>query len=251
MIKEKLKASIIHLLISILLVGLIIGSILFFFFPKLFINISDFKEVASIIITVDLILGPLLTFVVFQPKKKTLKFDLSVIASIQIVALLYGAFALYQVHPVYVTFNIDRFTLVSARDAEPEKAKYNEYNISKLGSAKLAFAKMPDETEKRNDVLLTAALGGDDLESREEYYEPYENHIDQVLAKAIDNETIVESAQTDKKLKNFISKHKDKINDLAFLPLNTQKKDAIIVLDKKTALPVATINTDPWKLSKN
>ena len=121
MFKTKLKASLIHLGLSILLVGLVIGSILFFFFPQLLIGITDFKEVATLIITIDLILGPLLTFVVFQPKKKSLTFDLSVIAAIQLTALIYGSYALYQVHPVFVTFNIDRFTLVNARDAQPEK----------------------------------------------------------------------------------------------------------------------------------
>ena len=145
MFKHKLKALLIHLGLSILLVGLVIGSLLFFFFPQLFIGVSNFKEVATLIISIDLILGPLLTFVVFQPKKKTLKFDLSVIAAIQISALAYGAYALYEVHPVYVTFNIDRFTIVSAKDAKPEKAQHDEYRISKLNAGKLAFAKMPDE----------------------------------------------------------------------------------------------------------
>ena len=84
----------------------------------------------------------------FQPNKKSLKFDLSVIAAIQLSALIYGAYALYQVHPVYITFNVDRFTLVSARDAEPEKAKYDEYKVSKFTTGNLAFAKMPDDPRK-------------------------------------------------------------------------------------------------------
>ncbi len=249
MFQEKLKASLLHLLFSLLLVGLIIGSVLFFFFPKLFINVSDFKEVASIIISVDLILGPLLTFVVFQRGKKSLKFDLSIIAAIQLIALLYGSYALYQIHPLYVTFNVDRFTMISARDAEPEKALYEEYKVSKLSSAKLAFAKMPKESDKRNEVLLTAALGGGDLDMREEYYEPYEQHINEIISKAIDNETILESSKKDKKIGEFLIKNNN-LSNLAFFPINTTKKDAIIVLDRKTALPVATIDSDPWKLTK-
>jgi len=70
MFKIKLKASFIHLLLSIFFVGIVIGCIFFFFFPKLFIGVSDFKEIAFILITVDLILGPILTFVVFKPNKK-------------------------------------------------------------------------------------------------------------------------------------------------------------------------------------
>ena len=250
MFKNKIKASLIHLGLSILLVGIIIGSVLFFFFPKLFIGISDFKEIATIIISVDLVLGPLLTFVVFQPKKKSLKFDLSVIAAIQLSALAYGAYALYQVHPVYITFNIDRFTIISAKDAEPEKAQYDEFNVSKLTTAKLAFAKMPDDQDKRNDILLTATMGGGDLDQRVEYYEPYENHINQVLAKGLDREIVIAAAESDQKIFSFLEKHESKLDNYVFLPLNSANKDAIIVLDKVSALPVATINSDPWELTK-
>jgi len=250
MFKHKLKASLIHFGLSILLVGLVIGSFIFFFFPQLFIGVSDFKEIATLIIFIDLILGPLLTFVVFQPKKKTLKFDLSVIGAIQLSALLYGAFALYQVHPVYITFNIDRFTIVSAKDAQPEKALYDEYKVSKLTTAKLAFAKMPDDIEKRNNVTMVAARGGDDLDFRTEYYEPYENNIDQVLARSLDPKLIFANKESKTKAKRFYNKHQDQLNKFAYLPLNSQKKDAIIVLDKVTALPVATLNINPWELSK-
>lgn len=250
MFKNKLKASLIHLGLSIILVGLIIGSIIFFFFPQIFIGITDFKEIASIIITVDLILGPLLTFVVFQPKKKSLKFDLSVIAAIQLSALIYGAYALFQVHPVYITFNIDRFTIVSAKDAEPEKAKYDEFNVSKLTTAKLAFARMPDDIEKQNEVTLIAAMGGGDLDQRVEYYEPYNQNISYIIAKGLDPKIILSNANSDKNIKSFTDKHQDNIDEFVFLPINSAKKDAIIVLDKQTAQPLATINSDPWELSQ-
>ena len=250
MFKHKLKASLIHLGLSILLVGLVIGSLLFFFFPQLFIGVSDFKEIAMIIISVDLILGPLLTFVVFQPKKKTLIFDLSVIAAIQLSALVYGAYALYEVHPVYVTFNIDRFTIVSAKDAEPEKAQYDEYKVSKLTTGKLAFARMPVDIEKRNDIALGAAMGAGDLDIHTEYYEPYENNIDQVLARSLDPKLIFSNEDSKQKAKDFYNEHQNNLNEFAYLPLNSQKKDAIIVLDKITAQPVATLNIDPWELSK-
>ena len=250
MFKHKLKASFIHLGLSILLVGLVIGSLLFFFFPQLFIGVSDFKEIAILIISIDLILGPLLTFVVFQPKKKTLKFDLSVIGAIQLSALVYGAHALYQVHPVYVTFNVDRFTIITAKDAETEKARLNEYKISKLSAGKLAFAKMPDDIEKRNELLFSAIMDGEDLDRKEEYYESYENNIDQVLAKSLDPKLIFADEDSKKRAKSFYNKNQDNLNDFAYLPLNSQKKDAIIVLDKKTAQPIATLNIDPWKLSK-
>ncbi len=183
MFKNKLKASIIHLGLSIFLASLVIGSFLFFFFPSLFIGVSDFKDVAALIIGIDLILGPLLTFVVFQPKKKSLTFDLSVIAAIQISALAYGAFALFQIHPVYVAFNVDRFTIVTAKDAEPNKATNQIFNISKFEAGILAFSKMPEDAGKQNELMLTAASGGEDLDRREEYYEPVIDNLSKIIEK--------------------------------------------------------------------
>ena len=248
MFKDKLKASGIHLLLSIILVSLIIGSTLFFLFPSAFIAVTDFKEVASIIISVDLVLGPLLTFVVFNPKKqkKLLYLDFAVIGVIQLSALFYGVYSLFQIHPVYVAFNVDRFTIVTAKDAEPQKARLKEYKISKFEAGKLAFAKMPDDQEKQNDLLLSATMGGEDLEQREEYYEPVKENLAAIIAKSLDPKTLM----SNKKTAEFMKEHNDKIKDYAFLPLNSLKKDALIVINKKTAEPVATIDVDPWKFAK-
>jgi hypothetical protein len=248
MFKHKLKASLIHLGLSLALVALLIGSIVFLWFPLLFIEISDFKKVASIIITVDLILGPLLTFVVFQPQKASLRFDLSVIVAIQVVALLYGSYALYQVHPVYITFNVDRFTLINARDAEPEKAKYDEYRVSKLTSANFAYASVPTDPQKMIELTVTAAAGGGDLDQREEYYEPYKRNIDKILLKSLDPDTIFSKKNVQDETTLFLQKYEKNLGNYAFFPLNNMEKDAIIVLDKKTAEAIAMINIDPWSL---
>ena len=249
-IKEKIKASLIHLSLSILLVALIIGSTLFFLFPKLFIDVTDFKEVASIIISVDLVLGPLLTFVVYnsQKAKKLLYIDFSVIGVIQLSALLYGAYSLYQIHPVYVAFNVDRFTIVTAKDAEPEKALIDEFKVSKFTAGKLAFAKMPTDLEKQNDLLLATTGGGEDLDKMEEYYEPIKDNISSIMVKSLKPQDLFKTETAKNKAKKFLSKQQDKINSYAFFPLNSEDKDAIIVLDKKTAQPITVINLDPWSL---
>lgn len=250
MFKHKLKASLIHLVLSAILIALVTGSMLFFLFPTLFIGITDFKEIALLIISVDLILGPLLTFVVFQPKKKTLTFDLSIIAAIQLSALIYGVYALYQIHPVYITFNVDRFTLVTAKDAEPEKAKFKEYNVSKLDTAKLAFVKMPVDIEKRNEIAMTAAFGGGDLESWIEYYEPYKDNINHILARSLDPKIIFSQDNAKNKLTAFQKKFSNPLDTYAFLPLNSNTKNMVIVLDRESAEAVTTLDIDPWIISK-
>lgn len=69
---------------------------------------------------VDLVLGPLLTLILFKPGKPSLKFDISVIASIQIAALLYGFYTTYSqqiVALVYADEGFNTLTLAEYREA--------------------------------------------------------------------------------------------------------------------------------------
>ena len=249
MLKQKLKALLIHLGFSILLVTLLVGLAIYFWFPTLYLGVSDFTSVAKIIVSVDLVLGPLLTFVVYQPHKKSLKFDLSVIVAIQLAALSYGLYALYQVHPVYVAFNVDRYSLVSARDAHPEKAKYPEYKVSKFDAGKLAYAKMPEDPEARNELLFDVVLQkGDDLDARVEYYEPYQDNIDRIVERSLDIQQILADEAARSKAAGFLKNYGDQLDRFAFLPLASATHSAIIVIDRETGEPVSTMDVDPWEI---
>ncbi len=243
---KKLKASGVHLLLSLVVISLAIGLIITFWFPDSLMLVSNFKEIALLIISIDLVLGPLLTFIVFNTQKKALKFDLSVIATIQITALTYGLFTLYQAHPVYIAFNIDRFTLISAIDAKPEQAIVKEFKISKLSSPKLVVAKLPENKKARSDLVIGVVSGEPDIELRPDLYHPYEENISEILAKSLDPNVIFKKSESKEKLNSFIKKYGKSKEDYAYFPLEGASKNAVWVLDKKTAKPVDIIMTDPW-----
>ena len=245
---HKLKASSLHLLLSFVVISLAIGSIVYFWFPNSLVSVSNFKEIALLIISIDLILGPLLTFVVFKPKKKGLKFDLSAIATFQASALAYGLFTLYQAHPVYIAFNVDRFTLIRAVDAKPNEALLDELKISKLSSPKLVVAKIPEDNDERNALLFDVMGGAPDIELRPKLYHPYEENISEILAKSLDPEIIFKNDKAQEKLNDFIKKHGKSKTDYAYLPLEGGAKNAVWVLDNKTAKPIDIININPWTI---
>lgn len=244
---NKFKVAATHFLISIIVVTLILGLIIFYWFPNPIIKVSNFKEIALIIILVDLVLGPLLTFVVFKPLKKGLKIDLALIALIQISALLFGVHNLYQVHPLYVTFNVDRFTTVPATEARPNKAIKEEFQISKFSSPKFVVSKLPEDIKERNELILnTMANGVSDFDLRSEYYHRIDDNKANILSKSLDPEIIFKKHDAKMKSLEFIKKHGKTLNDFAFLPLEGQKKTAVLVLDNKTAKPIDVIDVFPW-----
>ncbi len=247
MIKNKLKAFATHLAISIALVSLVVSAILYFWYPTQYLGVTNFKEIAILIVSIDLVMGPILTFVVFNPNKKSLRFDLAVIAIFQVSALAYGIHALYQTHPLFITYKQDSFALINASDISPEDAKYDEFKVSKLSSPKLAFAKMPEDPDEKMGIMVGVTIDGDpDIDKRAEYYEPFSKHLDEVFAKSIDPELIFADDKINTATQSFLEKHDD-INNYSFHPLTGLGKSAILVLEKKSGDAVATIDANPWK----
>ena len=77
------RAFAIHFGISMLVFLLLLAIILVFWFPGILFNIDGGWTGLRIIIGVDLVLGPLLTLVVFKAGKPGLKFDLACIGLFQ------------------------------------------------------------------------------------------------------------------------------------------------------------------------
>jgi len=77
----------------------------------------------KIVALIDLVLGPLLTLVLYKPGKPSLVFDMSCVAAFQIAALAYGFYATYHQRTVAVVFAERNFTTLSADAASVAKAE--------------------------------------------------------------------------------------------------------------------------------
>lgn len=248
MFKNKFKAFFIHFLLSAVAVSLIFLAVVLIWFPSPFLGLTNFKDIATIIISVDLILGPLLTFVAFNPKKKSLKKDLAFILSIQIIALSYGIYTLFLTHPVYIAYHGNAFSMVTAKQASPEKAKYKQLKVSKLSKPTLVY--METNKEIRDKLFAETMNEGRDIEAHAEYYKPYENHIDTILENSLDTVKLFGKENQTPSTKHFLKQYDTRKDKYAYLPLIGTSRNAIIVLDKKTADVVTTIDIDPWKFAK-
>ena len=249
MIKAKIKASFIHLVISALVVGTLLAYALTIWYPQPFAELAGLSNILLILLTVDLLLGPILTFFIFKPHRKNLKFDLAAIAALQIAALSYGMFTIYQGHPVYVAYAFGQFTPITAKEAEPEKVKYPELVSSTLGKPKLVYAKLPDKPGAAQELFKALMNGKPNLESRAEYYEPYANYKDKVIEQGFSPDKLFTSPQEKQELERFLAatpKANDSAADYAYLPLTGRQKDVIWALDKVTGLPVGILNINPW-----
>ena len=98
----RFRAASTHLAISAVIGAILSALFWFVWYPSPLFKAVGGYELFLMLLVIDVILGPLLTLVVFKSGKKSLKFDLAVIALVQAAALSYGVWTLLIGRPVYV-----------------------------------------------------------------------------------------------------------------------------------------------------
>ncbi len=141
---SRLQAAGVHFLISLVLLLVLLIFLQRFWFPQEHFLYSGGIQGLSILIPVDLVLGPLLTLLIFNPEKnkRELRKDLTLIAIVQIAAILWGLVQLHQVRCFAMVFNDVAFETVHQSDINTQYKKFIEQNKEKPKPALGWFQKM-------------------------------------------------------------------------------------------------------------
>ena len=102
------KASSIHFLGSLLVAAFAAALVFLLWYPFPYRELSGGKELFILIVGVDVVCGPLLTAVLFNPFKPRTELwrDLGLIALIQIAALVFGIFTVWQARPLFLALEL-------------------------------------------------------------------------------------------------------------------------------------------------
>ncbi len=245
----KIKIALRNLYISQAVILIFLVLAYFVWFPHSFTELGGFYDTAWMLIFVDLVLGPLLVFLVYKENKKHLKFDINVLLGIQLIAFVFGAYSLFLKHPAYAVFSIDRFTLTNVSNIYPQPSWSNLLKQHFFSSPEFVVANLPINSQEQKLLTFDVVINGlPDIDSRPQYFTQFDQHIDSIMNKSIQIEQLTLDVKAEEKLEIFAKKYKDKYSDLAFFPLRgNNKKDVIWVFDRKTAKPIDILDIDPWK----
>ena len=167
--RARLRAAGIHLALSAL-VALVVGTLVFLvWYPYPYRSISSGRELFQLVISVDIVLGPLLTFAVFNRAKprSELRRDLAVVALLQLGGLAYGLWSVDLARPVHTVFEYDRFRVVHQAEIPLESADKVPAGIELAPAGRptlLALRPFHDAAEKADFTL--AAIRGLPLSAR-------------------------------------------------------------------------------------
>ena len=247
----RLKAFYIHLSISASIAASVIALMLLLWYAPPFFSALGGKQVLMILVGVDVTVGPLITLIIFNPQKtrRALTFDLSVIAALQIAALIYGVGVVFQDRPAFIVFSRDSFDLVTANQLSKKdiaQAKYPDYRSLPMTGPIYVYSEMPADIKERNEVV-TAIMSGKDLPEFPQYYMPYEKHS-QVAARAA--KPIAELKQLNPQrgadIDKLIRESGHAESDVAYLPLRAKYHDQAVLVEKNSGKIFGQMDVNPW-----
>jgi len=235
-LKQRARAAGIHLLISGAVAACAAGLVFGLWYPGIYRLASGGRDLFLLLTSVDVILGPLLTFAVFNLAKgwKHLRRDLIVIGLIQTAALAYGLHTVYVVRPIAMVFEVDRFRVISTgdvRDSELPQAR-PEYRALPLTGPWLLGTRAPKAGDEHTDAMFMG-LKGIDRANRPTFWQPYAESLPDVLARSRPVSTLLAyyPARATELRAGLVDMKADEAT-ARFLPL-AARGDWVIVLDAK------------------
>jgi hypothetical protein len=240
----RFRAVAIHLCLCVSIGAVLLALFWFLWYPVPLFRAVGGVEIFLMLLAIDVVLGPILTFVVFKSGKKTLKFDLTVIVFVQLVALSYGVFTLFAGRPVYVASLGDGFKLVQANEVEPQELQVAKTSLPLWGPKWVGTKKSSDPKENER-VLLTGAVGGG-YAHYPQHHAPLESMREVMLAKARPiSELRIRNKSQDAEITEWLSSRGYDDQTATWQPLRARERMAVI-LDAKTAAVVGIAPFKPW-----
>ena len=180
------RAAAIHLCASAAIAAIVVWTMLKIWYPSPFFEALGGTRLIALIVGVDVVLGPLITLIVFDVKKKSLRFDLAVVVLLQLAALGYGVHIAFQARPVYLLFVKDRFEIVTANQLEPEqlaKVTRPEFKTVPFSGPWTAAADLPTDPKELLMLQMLAISARADVQLFPQYFVPYFERNGLVLSK--------------------------------------------------------------------
>jgi len=248
----RIQAFTTHLITSLAVVCVVAVTALWIWYPDFYASANDIWRPLSIMIGVDAILGPVMMLILFKPGKPGLKFDITVILAIQIMALTGATGMMFLESPKLAVYHNGMFVCLSANNVKAAHADPSQFQADNtvIPQAYLPFPNPQQQAEwqQRLNVMPNGQLS----------FPPYvfgdyfESITPQNIATMLRQELDVSVLSDEKHLYHatwqaFVSKHKDNVQNYAYFSMVCSPTEHLAVMDRKTgilidAIPIPSLN---------
>lgn len=241
----RIRAFATHLLLSVVVASVAAALVFWVWHPAPLAKAVGVTHIFLLMLAVDAVLGPLLTFAVAKEGKKSLKFDLSVIVLVQLAALVYGLHSIAVNRPVYLAFDKLRFEVVQAGDvpkASLERAA-DPYKTLGWGRPKWVAVRLAKDEEENTRRTFTELQEGIAPSMQPDLYVPLDSQWPHILEKSKDVAILNEFNSTEA-VQQILNSHPQADR---WLPLKAYEVDMVVLINSKDQQVVDIVDLRSWK----
>ncbi len=241
----RVRAFLIHLSASALLAVMALVVVFGLWYPAPLHAAVGVSAIVLLLIGVDVVIGPLLTFVVYKAGKKSLRFDLTIIVLMQLAAFVYGFWSVAEGRPAWLVYNVDRFDLVQAYELDERRLgeALQAYRHPSWFGPGWVSAQAPTDISQRNTLTFESVFAGVDIPQRPDLYRPLAKASDEIRKHALPLERLERF--------NFpadvaaVRARWPTAN--AFLPMMSKARPVTVLIHLESAQVVAIVDLSPWE----
>jgi len=247
--REKFRAFGIHFLATAALGACAAALIFLVWFPHPFATMIGGTELFMLVVGCDLALGPLLSLVIYNSRKsrRELVMDYTLVAIVQLAAMVYGVYIVAGTRPVYVAFNKDRIEIVAARDidaGELAAARDPAYRTLPWDGPHFVYIHVPPADQQ--DALLKS-LSGSEEHQRPKFFAPWESGLAAIREKSKPvAELSKKSAEVERLFAAESAASGLPAERLRWLPVRHRNGFWTALVDLETGKPVRYVDFDPY-----
>jgi len=219
---NRFGAFAVHLGISLIIFVILGYVILYHWYPDFFFASDGGWQGIRIVALVDLVLGPVLTLIVYKKGKPSLRFDLTCIGVFQAVCLIAGMWVVYSERPIAIVFSDGIFRSMTQDDYREADQPVPDFSGFPGSPPYWIHVHLPDDPEQQLSIRRDSMDASVPLSTLSEYYEPFDfNQIDP------ERDGLSEDYLRGKDMEGpfldaFLTTHGGTLNDYVFLPFGTR-----------------------------
>ncbi|WP_333976202.1 TfpX/TfpZ family type IV pilin accessory protein [Acinetobacter colistiniresistens] len=242
---KRTKFFLSHLSISLFIALIVIWLVFFIWYPAPLAKAVGVTHIFLMMLAIDVIIGPMLSLLVYKENKKTLKLDLTIIILIQISALCYGIYSIAQGRPVWAVYSIDRFELVKNNEIFDQniQAAQSQYQHPSWLGPKFVAMQFSQNREQRNSEMFNEVFSGISLARYPERYIAFAK-VKPLIQQRTQNLDILKQFNDKALVEKTLS---NSPQATAFVPLKANAVDMTVLINKEKGEVVKIVDLRPWK----
>ncbi len=238
---NRTQAFLVHLGISLSIFGALAYLVVKVWYPDFFFRTDGGWQGLRLLLGVDLVLGPLLTLIVYRAGKPGLKFDLTLIGVVQVACLAVGVWIVHGQRPLAIVYSDGSFYSVTGQSFKEMDVPVPDLDALPGPYPKWVRVKLPNDYDAQAAIRGEMLRSGRMLSTLSDDYAPFSiKDLDDREARPA--KELEDRDRDSKALQPWLAKHGGGINDYRFYLFGARYVYCYLGFDKKNGRFAGLLN---------